>query len=236
MDGPDGTVRIGPESYASWRKSSLGATTEALEARLILDLAGDLSRCRVLDAGCGDGALACAAAALGAIVTGVDPDPSMLAAARSRVEGKGIAATFIEGSLESLTFQDSSFDVVVAVTVLCFVGDAAGAMREIARVLRPNGRLVIGELGRHSIWAGLRRLRGRLGSSTWRRARFRTGSELWALMAEAEIEVQVVRGAVFYPPIGPIARLMAPVDPWLGRHTTVGAAFIAAVGTKRVTG
>ena len=117
-------------------------------------------------------------------------------------------------------------------TVLCFVPDAGGAVHEMTRVLRPGGRLVIGELGRRSVWATLRRVRGRLGSPTWKRARFRTASELRALMSEAGIEVEAMRGAAFYPPIGLIARLLAPADPWLGRHTTAGAAFLAAAGTK----
>ena len=173
VEARDREVRIGPESYATWRKTSLGATTEAIEQRLILELAGDLSgsACSTLD--CGDGALACALGASGANVTGVDADPAMLAAARSRAGREGVAATFVEGRLESLPFPSSSFDVVVAVTVLCFVGDAAGAMREIARLLRSGGRLVFGELGRYSIWAGQRRARGRLGSPTWSKARFR---------------------------------------------------------------
>ena len=232
MEQQDQTTRIGPEPYASWRRTTLGAITEALEERVILDLAGDVSRSRVLDVGCGDGALACAVAARGAEVTGVDADPAMLAAARSRAGQQGLAIAFAEGHLEHLPFADASFGLVVAMTVLCFVPDAGGAVREMTRVLRPGGRLVIGELGRRSAWAGLRRVRGRLGSPTWKRARFRTASELRALMSEAGIEVDVMRGAVFYPPIGLFARLLAPADPWLGRHTTAGAAFLAAAGTK----
>jgi hypothetical protein len=51
-------------------------------------------------------------------------------------------------------------------------------------------------------------------------------------MSDVGIEVDVMRGAVFFPPMGLLARLLAPADPWLGRHTTVGAAFIAATGAK----
>ena len=232
MEQRDHAVRIGPEPYASWRRTTLGSITEAIEEHVILDLAGDVSRIRVLDVGCGDGALGCAIAARGAEVTGVDADPAMLTAARSRAARQGLAVAFAEGRLERLPFADASFDLVVAMTVLCFVPDAGGAVREMTRVLRPGGRLVIGELGRRSVWAGLRRVRGRLGSPTWKRARFRTASELRVLMSEAGIEVKVMRGAVFYPPIGLLARLLAPADPWLGRHTTLGAAFLAAAGAK----
>ncbi len=227
MSHADVPTAIGPGAYASWRATSLGAITEAIELRAILGLMGELRGARVLDAGCGDGALVRAAASRGAEVTGVDPDPAMLAAARSRAAGAGLRAVFLEGRVERLPFPDACFDVVASVTVLCFVPDAASAMREMARVLRPGGCLVIGELGRWSSWAALRRVRGWLGSETWKAARFRSAAELRALAAQAGLTVTAIRGAVFYPPIGMLARALAPIDPWLGRLTACGAAFIA---------
>jgi SAM-dependent methyltransferase len=221
------TTVVGPAAYAAWRATSLGAVTEAIEQRLVLDLIGPLAGARVLDAGCGDGALVCAAASRGADAIGVDPDQAMLAAARSRASGAGLRATFLEGRVERLPFPDATFDVVVSVTVLCFVHDAAGAIREIARVLRPGGRLVLGELGRWSLWAAIRRVRGWLGAATWREARFRRVSELRALAEQAGLSVAAIRGAVFYPPVGVLARALRPIDSWLGRLTTIGAAFIA---------
>jgi ubiquinone/menaquinone biosynthesis C-methylase UbiE len=218
---------IGPKVYESWRATSLGAVTEAIEQRLILDLMGDLAGVHVLDVGCGDGALVCAAASRGAEATGVDPDPAMLAAARTRADKDGIEAAFLEGRIERLPFPDAAFDVVVSITVLCFVPDASVAVREMARVLRPGGRLVLGELGRWSLWALVRRLRGWFGSATWKAAHFRTGTELRALAKQAGLSVTAIRGAVFYPPVGILARGLAPLDSSLGRVTTVGAAFIA---------
>ncbi|MDE2466322.1 MAG: class I SAM-dependent methyltransferase [Alphaproteobacteria bacterium] len=223
---------IGFEVYRAWRASTLGAVTEAIEQRLILELMGELKGSSVLDVGCGDGALACAAASRGAQMSGVDPDPAMLDAARRRAEQAGVKMDFREGRIEQLPFADASFDVVTAVTVLCFVADARGAMREMARVLRPGGRLVLGELGRWSPWAAIRRLRGWLGAKTWKTARFRTAGELRALAEQAGLSVTAIRGAVFYPPLGLCGRLVAPLDPWLGRHTTMGAAFIALKATR----
>jgi len=218
---------IGPDAYASWRATSLGVVTEAIEYRLILDMMGELEGRHVLDVGCGDGALAWAVAAKGAEATGVDPDPAMLDAARSRAANVGVRPRFLEGRVERLPFPDASFDVVVSVTVLCFVQDAAGAVREMVRVLGPGGRLVLGELGRWSLWATIRRVRGWLGSATWKAARFRTATELCALAEQAGLSVTVVRGGVYYPPVGFLARALAPIDSWLGGLTTFGAAFIA---------
>jgi len=223
---------IGPDAYTSWRAKSLGAITEAIEHRLLLDMIGVRAGTRFLDAGCGDGALAYAAAIQGADVTGVDPDPAMLAAARERATKVKLAAAFVEGRVEQLPFPDASFDVVASVSVLCFVADAAGAVREMARVLRPGGRLVLGELGRWSVWAALRRVRGWLGSRTWRAARFRSSGELRALAEQAGLSVTTLRGAIYYPPMALFARLLAPLDPWLGRYSTVGASFIVLNAAK----
>lgn len=223
---------IGPDAYAVWRAAPLGVLTETIEQRLILELMGELDGRRVLDAGCGDGALVRAAASRGARATGLDPDAAMLAAARSRVAQSGLRASFVEGGIEQLPFRNASFDVVAAVTVLCLVPNAAEAVGEMARVLRPGGRLVIGELGRWSAWAAIRRVRGWLGSPIWRKARFRGAAELSALAEGAGLSVGTVRGAVYYPPIAWLARRMAPFDPGIGRLTTGGAAFLALAATR----
>ena len=227
MSATTAPTEIGPKVYETWRATPLGAVTETIEQRVILDLIGDVEGARLLDAGCGDGTLVCELASRGAKTTGIDPDPTMLAVARARAEEAGVAATFRNGRVERLPFADASFDVVAAITVLCFVADASGAVRETARVLRPGGRLVLGELGRWSLWTAWRRVRSWLGSGAWAAARFRTASELRALAAQAGLGAVTVRGAVFYPPIAQLACGMAPFDPWLGRLATFGAAFIA---------
>jgi ubiquinone/menaquinone biosynthesis C-methylase UbiE len=82
---------------------------------------------------------------------------------------------------EQLPFATDQFDVVVAVTILCFVPNAAPVFWEIARVLRPGGRLVVGEFGKWSSWAAMRRIKGWSGSALWRRASFRSQRELRSL-------------------------------------------------------
>lgn len=149
MSGVAGMAR----AYAGWRASTLGRITDRLEDVLLRDLLGDVAGRAVLDLGCGDGKLAVRLAALGARVVGLDADPAMLRAAASRAAAAGVAVDFTAGRAQTLPFPDRRFDDVVAVTVLCFVPDAEAAFREIARVLRPGGAVVIGELGRWSLWA-----------------------------------------------------------------------------------
>ena len=223
---------VAPHSYARWRATTLGAITERAEAAVIFELAGALRGKRVLDVGTGDGGYAIEAATRGAVVTGLDEDRAMLEAARARAAERGVALALVDGNAVALPFADASFDVVLAVTVLCFVDDAGPAVRELARVLTPGGRLVIGELARFSVWATERRVRGWLGASTWRRAHFWTRAELAALIRQAGLRVNDDRGAVFFPPNAVVAHAMAPIEPLLASARAPGAAFLAFVAEK----
>jgi ubiquinone biosynthesis O-methyltransferase len=232
-DAPEADLASLPVAYRAWRASELGRITDQIEEALIIGLIGPIRSERVLDVGCGDGMLSVRLAREGADVTGLDSDPRMLAAARDRASRSRAVVAYVEGNATSLPFADDSFDVVVAVTVLCFVPDAGRALSEMARVLRPGGRLVIGELGRYSLWAVKRRLSGWLGSRTWRAAFFRSARELKRLATAARLDVAALRGAIYYPPCDLCARWLAPLDSLLAAVTTTGAAFIALAATKR---
>jgi len=223
---------LGPEVYTRWRASEIGATTERLESQLVLELVGDVGGRRVLDVGCGDGELALELTKRGAVVTGIDASAAMIDAAKRRATQHNVDITFQVGTAEQLPFPAEQFDVVTAITILCFVDDAAPVFREITRVLRPGGRLVIGELGKWSTWAAARRIRAWLGSRLWRRGRFRTASELRALAGQAGLVVERLRGAIYYPRWRLAARLLGPCDHALGRLTTFGAGFVALSAVK----
>jgi ubiquinone biosynthesis O-methyltransferase len=223
---------LGPDSYAGWRASTVGAITERLERRTILDLAGDVRGRYVLDVGCGDGDLAVELSKRGAHVVGIDASRAMIEAAKQRAELDKIDAEFQIATAQHLPFPPDQFDIVIAVTILCFVKDAAPVFHEMARVLRPGGDLVIGELGKWSSWAAARRLRGWLGSPLWRNGRFRTARELRSLAWQAGLTAKTVRGAIYYPRGGLAARILAPLERRLGRATTLGAAFIALHAVK----
>ena len=225
--------QFGPDVYADWRVSSLGEITEALEHRVILKLAGPLRDRSALDVGCGDGTLAMVLSHNGAArVSGCDLDPRMVAQARTGAIRDEIRVDLSVARSQALPFPDNTFDVVTCITVLAFVPDADNAVREMARVLRPGGRLVIGDLGKWSLWAARRRIRGWFGAKMWRSARFRTAKELATMMAGAGLIVGSIKGAIFFPPWTALARVMAPLDPSLGNVTTLGAAFVAIQATK----
>ena len=228
-----GAGQFGPDVYAGWRASSLGEITEALEHRVILRLAGPLQDQSVLDVGCGDGTLALVLASNGAErVAGCDLDPCMVARARAGAIRNHTRIDLAVARSQALPFPDGSFDVVTCITVLTFVPDAGVAIREMARVLRPGGRLVIGDLGKWSVWAARRRIRGWLGAKMWRTARFRTAKNLKTIAESSGLTVTSVTGAIFFPPVTALARVIAPLDASLGKLTTLGAAFVAIQAMK----
>jgi SAM-dependent methyltransferase len=103
---------------------------------------------KVLDVACGTGALTrTAQARLGpnGTVVGLDPNPGMLAVAKELAP----AIDWRRGTAEAIPFPDASFDVVVSQFGLMFFADRAQALREMLRVLVPQGRLVV------AVWDGL---------------------------------------------------------------------------------
>jgi len=221
-----------PAAYAAWRESALGRVTDRLEQRLILERIGSPTGLRVLDVGCGDGTLTLELARRGARASGVDASPRMVGAARERAKQTGHDAAFGVARAEALPFPPGTFDVVIAITVLCFIEDAAGTLREMSRVLNPGGRLVVGELGKWSSWAATRRIKGWLGSPVWRHARFRNPAELRQLADKTDLVGGSVTGAIFFPPIGVAAQLLGRFDDAIGTRTTLGAAFLVLAASK----
>lgn len=79
----------------------------------------------------------------GVRLTGVELSPGMLERARARADRCSSAVDLQLGDAQQLAFPEASFDTVVATLALCSIPDDRAAVREMARVLRPGGRLVL---------------------------------------------------------------------------------------------
>lgn len=98
----------------------------------------------VLDLACGGGLIVCAFAPRVRHATGMDLTPAMLARARALAAERGIAnVTWQEGDIRALPWPDGAFSIVVTRFSLHHLPDPLAAVREMARVCRPGGRIVV---------------------------------------------------------------------------------------------
>ncbi len=121
--------------------SSMRASGEALVGRL-----GISKGMKVLDLGCGDGTTALPAARLGADVLGVDIATNLVAAGNRRAQEAGLTnLRFEEGDACELTgLGDASFDLVVSIFGAMFAPRPLDVAKEMVRVTKPGGRIVMG--------------------------------------------------------------------------------------------
>ena len=129
------------------RQAAVMATAAIFNDATVLARIRDAGRLtgssRVLDVACGPGIVVEALAPGAGEVVGCDITPEMLEKARERCAKAGLGNTrFTPGRAEALPFPDASFDVVVSRSAVHHFPDPPAAFREMARVVRPSGRIV----------------------------------------------------------------------------------------------
>ncbi len=102
----------------------------------------------VADLGCGTGDAAEMLSDHVREVIAVDQSPEMIAAGRARLAGRE-NVRFVEGSLESLPIKDAQVNAAVALLVMHHVSDAESALHEMARVIKPGGKVLIMDMVAH---------------------------------------------------------------------------------------
>lgn len=201
-----------PERYATHARfvSDLG--------RQLVELLAPRAGERVLDVGCGDGALTERLVAAGCRVVGIDSSSAQVRAARAR----GLDARVADAA--ALGFE-GEFDAVFSNAVLHWVTDADAALAGIRRALAPGGRLVI-EFGGHGCVAAVRES---LGAALGRRGIDAESCNPWYFPTAAEYRARLERHgfAVDSIRLFPRAtRLPSDLTDWL---QTFAQAYLAAV-------
>jgi SAM-dependent methyltransferase len=124
--------------------AELGEPTTRPNYLAVFDRAGVTTGTKLLDVGCGSGLALAIARGRGAEVAGLDASEALVGIARQRLPGARIEV----GDMESLPFDDHSFDLVTSFTSLQFAGDRIQALREARRVCCPGGRVAMLVWGR----------------------------------------------------------------------------------------
>jgi len=121
---------VSPDAYARFMGRYATPLAEVFEA-----FAGVRQGDKVLDVGCGPGALTAHLLSIGAEVTAIDPSPPFVDAIRERFPGVDVRL----GTAEELPYDTGAFDAALAQLVVHFMTDPVGAIRQMMRVTRPGG-------------------------------------------------------------------------------------------------
>jgi len=185
--------------YDAWFDTPVGGRADLLEWDLIRRLAKPRPGERALDVGCGTGQFSLRLAEMGLRVDALDASPDMLAVARAKSD----AVAWREGSAEALPYDDGAFDLVLSVTAIEFMADQDRALREMLRVVRPGGRLVIATLNADSAWGRFyRRPAEESDDDLFARARFFTAKTLLRTLRGLTPGAVRSSSSVFFDPTG----------------------------------
>lgn len=214
-----------PELYERY----LVPAVTSLWAADLVDRAAPRPGERVLDVACGTGIVARLAAErmrTGRVV-GLDLNSGMLAVARALPRGAGPPIEWREGSVLEMPFLDHAFDVVLCQLGLQFFPDRPAALREIRRVLAPDGRLGLSVFSAieqtpaaHALANALDRRLG-AGASTTKRTEHSLAhlNELGALVSGAgfrDVMVRTVTQQIRFPSSSEYVRLQLAATPMAG--------------------
>jgi SAM-dependent methyltransferase len=133
---------------ALWEKGNFTRIAESMResGKVLVNRLGIKGGLKILDVGCGDGTTALPAAKLGADVLGVDIAKNLVEAGNRRAREEGLPnCKFQEGDASNLhELEDHSFDLVVSIFGAMFAPKPFEVAKELVRVTRPGGRIVMG--------------------------------------------------------------------------------------------
>jgi 2-polyprenyl-6-hydroxyphenyl methylase / 3-demethylubiquinone-9 3-methyltransferase len=158
----------------------------------------------VLDIGCGGGLVAEPLARLGATVTGIDPAPETIEAAKAHAKGAGLDIAYRPATAEDLVREGAAFDAVLLLEVVEHVPDMPLFLKSVVSLVAPGGVMILSTLNR-TIKAYALAIVGAevilrwvpAGTHDWNR--FVTPEELRAALGAAGLTVSDMTGMVYHP-------------------------------------
>ena len=168
-----------PETYDRWFTTPIGSLVKKYEAKLILELLSPKPGEIILDAGCGTGVFTLDILSSGSEVIGLDISLPMLMRAEEKLGG--FHCRMVLADMLNLPFSEGSFDKVVSVTALEFIQDGKGAVKELFRVTKKGGSIVVATLNSLSPWASRRIAKAKEQHTIFEKTIFRSPDQLLSL-------------------------------------------------------
>ena len=165
-----------PDPYDRWFRTPIGALVKKFEKELLLDLLRPGQGEIILDAGCGTGVFTLDLLSFGPHIIGLDISLPMLR--RAGEKARRYPFEIVLGDISNLPFRENSFDRVVSVTAMEFIEDGKGAVKELFRVTKRGGCVVVATLNSLSPWASRRKGEAKKGHTLFDKAFFRSPDEL----------------------------------------------------------
>ena len=179
-----------PEKYDRWFETPIGALVKKYENELLLDLLQPGPAEMILDVGCGTGVFSLNILGFGPRITGLDISYPMLK--RAELKAKGYPFRAVAGDMTYLPFADECFDRVVSMTALEFIEDGRGAVKDLLRVTKKGGVVVVTTLNSLSPWADRRKKSADKGHSLFQQMIFRSPDDMRALVpTEAPVKTAI---------------------------------------------
>ncbi|MCL2383718.1 MAG: class I SAM-dependent methyltransferase [Oscillospiraceae bacterium] len=142
------------EGYDDWYQTALGAFVDKVETDAAFSLLNPSKGQKVLDIGCGTGNFSFKLAELGCDVTGIDISDKMLEYAEEKMKAN-LDICFKNMDVYNMDFEDNTFDSIISMATFEFIENEQEAYKNMLRVLKPNGTIVIGTIQKGGEWQKL---------------------------------------------------------------------------------
>ena len=215
------------KTYDIWYDTKMGAFADMVQTKLAFELFEPKKGMHVLDVGCGTGNFSIKLAKMGLKVTGIDVSVNMLNVAESKAKAEGLEIDFINMDARDIKFEDNYFDGVISMAMLEFIREPSTVLREMFRVVKKSGRILMGTINRDSKWGDLYLSEEFRENSVFKHASLKTIDELIKLHPE---KPKATGQCLFIPPGMPEDRISLETERELA--ATERGGFICALWVK----
>lgn len=176
-------------SYNDWYKTKLGGFVDEIETIAILNHFDITKIKRILDVGCGTGNYSIKLAKKDFEVVGVDISTEMLKIAMEKSKNMCLPVKFIRCDARQLPFPENYFDAALSVATFEFVSEPLAVLGEMFRVIKKDGKIVIGFINKDSEWGKLYLSQDFQQKTVFRYANLFTKQEISTLRSNELIEI-----------------------------------------------